>query len=141
MKKGRVKDFLYEELSYKIRGAIFRVYNELGFGHKEAVYKRALAKEFDKRGIPYKTEKQLDVRYGGEKVGVYQPDFIVDGKVLIEAKAVPHIPQDFERQLTNYLKGTGFKLGFFVNFGAQKLDIRRRVWTPEYQRKSAKNQR
>lgn len=137
MPKRLVKDFLYPELSFKIRGAFFKVYNELGFGHKEIIYKRALAKELIKLNIVFETEKQLEVMYDGEKVGIYQPDFVVDGKIIVEAKAIPFVPSHLELQLSNYLKGTGLKLGFFVNFGGQTLDIRRRIWTPNYQRKSA----
>lgn len=108
---------------------MYVVHKELGSGHKEQVYQRALAKEFAEQGIPFETEKTLAVTYKDEKVGVYKPDFILDGKILIELKAVPALPKDAEIQLSHYLRGTPYKLGLLVNFGAKSLEIRRRIWT------------
>lgn len=129
MVKRKVKDFLYKDLTYKIRGVMFAVHRELGSGHKEQVYQKALAKEFVERRIPFEAEKTLDVIYKGEKVGVYKPDFIVDNRILIEVKAVPVLSKNAEAQLSHYLRGTPYKLGLLVNFGAKSLDIRRRIWT------------
>lgn len=139
MGKRKVEDFLYEDLSYKIRGCAFGVYSVLGFGHKEMVYQKALAIELEKVHIPFEREKILPVIYEGKKVGTYKPDFVVEDKVLIELKAVPFMPKDYETQLTYYLKGTDFKLGFLINFGGKRLDIRRRVWSISgyHQRESA----
>ncbi len=141
MNRKKAPDFLYEDLSYKIRGCVFKVYNNLGFGHKENVYQKALASELEVAGIKHKRERLLPVIYNGIKIGTYKPDFIIDGEIIIEIKAVPFMPKHFETQLTYYLKGTNYKLGFLINFGNQKLDIRRRIWTPVYRRKSAINQR
>jgi len=129
MDKRKVPDFLYEDLSYKIRGCVFKVYNALGFGHKENIYQKALVSEFTKTGINFEKEKVLLVFYNGKQVGIYKPDFIVESKILIETKAVSIMPKSSETQLTYYLKGTNYKLGFLINFGSKKLDIRRRVWT------------
>ena len=136
MSKRKVPDFLYEDLSYKIRGCAFRVYNVLGFGHKEMVYQKALAIELGKANLSFEREKILPVIYEGSKVGTYKPDFVIEDTILIELKAVPFMPKDYEVQLTYYLKGTNYKLGFLINFGSKHLDIRRRVWTPS-QRQSA----
>jgi len=133
MQKRKVKNFLYEGLSYKIRGCAFKVYNILGFGHKENVYQKALEVEFRKSGINFEKEKVLPVIYDGKKVGTYKPDFVIENQVIIEIKAVPFMSQNHEIQLTQYLKGTNYSLGFLINFGNQRLDIRRRVWTPHYQ--------
>ena len=137
MNKRKVKDFLYEDLSYNIRGCVFKIYNILGFGHKENVYQKALETEFAKLKIDFRKEKVLPVIYEGKKIGIYKPDFIVENKIIIEIKAVPFMSRNYETQLTYYLKGTNYKLGFLINFGSQKLDIKRRVWTPHYQRSSA----
>jgi len=141
MLKRKVNDFFYENLSYKIRGCVFKVYNTLGYGHKEEVYQKALISEFEKAEINFKKEKALPVMYDGKKVGIYRPDFIIEDKIIIEIKAIPFLYRDCETQLTYYLKGTNYKLGFLINFGSQKLDIRRRVWSLHYQRQSAINQR
>lgn len=120
---------IYADLTYKVRGAIFNVYNNLGFGHKEQVYQKALAKELEELGIPYTRERNLKVTYKGEIVGNYKPDFIVDEKVILELKAVEFVPKTFETQLINYLKATNYNVGLLVNFGSPKLVIRRFVWT------------
>lgn len=123
-----ISNLLYEELTYKVRGCIFNVYNELGYGHKEQVYQKALKKEFEEKNIPYKKEANLSVTYKGEAVGNYRPDFVIDNKIIIELKAVEFMPKMFETQLLHYLKATNFQLGFLVNFGAPKLLIKRLIW-------------
>jgi GxxExxY protein len=125
---------LYENLTYKLRGCFFNVYNELGFGHKEAVYQRALAIELDKKGISFEREKSLSIKYDGDKVGSYIPDFVVEDKIIIEVKAVEYLPAVYEQQLVRYLKATEFKLGFLVNFGAKELFIKRKIWTTNYKK-------
>lgn len=124
-----VADLLYSDLSYKVRGCVFKVYNTLGFGHKESVYHKALAMEFKKNNVVYKEEVSIDVVYENEKVGIYRPDFIIDSKILIEIKAVEFMSKDPEIQMTYYLKGTNYKLGLLINFRSNKLDIRRRIWS------------
>ena len=131
---------LYEKLTYKIRGVIFKVYNELGFGHKENVYQKALEHALRKNNVKFDKEKALDVIYDGTKVGTYRPDFVIDGKILLELKAVPFLAKAAETQLIYYLKGTNFKLGLLVNFGSKKLVIKRRIWTG-YLRQSVINLR
>jgi GxxExxY protein len=126
---------LHQEITYKIRGAIFNVYNTLGFGHKEAIYHKSLAIELKKTGLSFSDEQSLDVMYGEEVVGKYKPDFVVENAVIIELKAVPFTPKEAETQIVYYLKGTGYNVGLLVNFGSSKLEIKRKVWTN--QRKSA----
>lgn len=123
---------LYEDLSYKIRGCAFEVYNQLGFGHKENVYQKALALEFKNKDLNFTAEESLPIIYQDKKIGTYRPDFIVDKKIIVEIKAVPFMPKSYETQLTYYLKGTNYELGFIINFGSPKLDIRRKIWTPSY---------
>jgi len=133
-------DLLYADLTYKVRGAIFTVYNQLGFGHKEQVYQKALAYELEDINVLYKREKNLDVVYKDKIVGKYRPDFIIDDKIVLEIKAVEIMPKSFESQLVNYLKSTEYELGLLINFGAPKLYIKRFIWTGN-QRESASNQR
>ena len=121
-------EYLYEDLTYRIRGAIYEVYNTLGPGFKEQVYHRALAKELMLREIPFTEKQRLPVTYKGEQVGVYEPDFIIDRKVIVEIKSVPDLPTLSEVQLYYYLKGSTYRLGLLVNFGGRTLDIRRRIF-------------
>ena len=119
---------LYPKLSYQIRGAIFTVYKTLGPYHKESVYANAIAEELKKRKIPFKKEKSIDIVYENKNVGVYRPDFLIDNKIVIELKAAEILPKNDEKQLSYYLGGTTYRLGFLVNFGARNgVDIRRRI--------------
>lgn len=122
------KNFLYGELTYKVRRAIFNVYNNLGYGHRESVYQGALAKELKKQGVSFEREPTLAVYYQGDKVGTYKPDFVIEGKIILEIKAVPFLNRQMEAQLVYYLKGTNYRLGLLVNFGSDKLKIVRRIW-------------
>lgn len=135
MKISTDSKLIYADLTYKVRGALFNVYNELGHGHKEQVYQKALEKELKLQNIPYMREFNLKVKYKGESVGNYRPDFIIDNKVILEMKAVEFLPKFYHQQLIHYLKSTEFKLGLLVNFGASRLQIVRLVWTnPHYPR-------
>jgi len=118
----------YEDLTYKIRGAIFEVYNVLGPGFKENVYHNSLREEFDKIKLKYTEKKRIKIIYKDKDVGIYEPDFIIDNKIIIEIKAVDIMPKVFEKQLYGYLKATKYKIGILVNFGADSLDIRRRIF-------------
>jgi len=136
---GNQAPLLHADLTYKIRGAIFNVYNTLGCGHKEQVYQKALAKEFNEMKLPYKKEESLSVRYKNEVVGNYRPDFVADDKVIIELKAVEFMPKSYETQLVHYLKTTCYEIGLLVNFGSPRLSIKRIIWTNQC--KSALNPR
>ncbi len=122
---------LYEELTYEIRGAIFEVRKKLGSGHKEIVYQNALEIEFKKRGLKFEKEKRFDVIYEDKKVGVYQPDFLIDDKVLVEIKALPFVGQREEKQIWSYLRGTPYRLALLVNFSPKGADILRIITGPQ----------
>jgi len=116
---------LYEEESYKIRGACFSVYNSLGGGIRENIIERALIKELTNQNINIKNQERIDILYKGEKIGVYIPDIIVNDKILIELKSKSFLAKEDEKQFWGYLKGSKYKLGFLINFGPQKLIIKR----------------
>lgn len=120
---------IYQNESYAIRGAAMRVYNLLGCGFLEAVYQEALEIELDKRHIPYEREKELEIYYDGIRLGKkYVADFVCYDKIILELKAVKELDDSHRSQIYNYLKATGFKLGFLINFGKyDELQIERRV--------------
>ncbi len=129
MVNKKVPDFLYEEESYKIRGACFKVYNSLGGGIKEKIIEKALKNEFEVLGFKTENQIKIDVIYNNEKIGVYIPDFIVNNVIIIELKSKPFITKEDEKQFWGYLKNSNYKLGFLINFGAQKLIIKRFIHT------------
>lgn len=118
---------MYKDLSYKIVGCFYKVYNTLGPGHKEDIYQKALGIEFENQKIEYISKKRLPINYEEKKVGIYEPDFIIEDKILVEIKSVITMPKVFEKQLYYYLKGSEYRLGYMINFGSNKIDIRRRI--------------
>lgn len=128
LRKIRNLDLLYPELSYKITGAIFAVWKELGPAFKESIYQKALEKEFAKREISFESQKQIPIFYNNEKVGIYTPDFIIDDKILLEIKYLPILTFREKKQAWHYLKGSNFKLLLLVNFGGRKLEIKRWIY-------------
>ena len=111
-------ELLYKEETYKIIGACFEVYKEMGCGFLEAVYQECLEMELTTQGIPFKPQVELGLIYKGQSLRkVYIPDFLCYEKIIVEIKAV-HLLEDRERaQLQNYLKASGHKIGLLVNFG------------------------
>lgn len=122
------RGLLYEDLTYKIRGLLFSIYNKLGPSYKENVYGRALEEELKKAKLIYEKEKTLDVIYEGKKIGVYRPDFVIEGKVILELKAQPFIGKLEVKQTWYYLKGSDYRLALLINFGSKELQIERMVY-------------
>jgi len=118
-----------EAESYKIRGAVFEVYREMGCGFLEAVYQECLERELAELGVPCVAQKELQLHYKGKRLNqIYKPDFICYNEILVEIKAVKELVDEHRAQLHNYLKATGFHLGFLVNFGHYpKAEIERIV--------------
>ena len=129
MKKNKIPDFLYEEESYKIRGACFNVYNTLGGGIKEKIIERALTKELLSQGMTVGNQTRINIVYKNEKIGVYIPDLVVDNKIIIEIKSKPFITKEDKKQFWSYLRGSKYKLGFLIGLTSQKLIIERFVHT------------
>ena len=118
--------YLYQEESYKIRGAIFAVHRELGCGFLERVYQDALEYELRERGIPYEREKLIQVMYKGKPLGEpYREDFVCYDKIIVELKALSELDGTHRAQVINYLKATKMKLGLLVNFGETSAKVER----------------
>ena len=115
-------EIIYPEESYRIMGACFEVYKELGCGFLEAVYQEALEIEFGLRDIPVAPHDDLVLSYKGHRLKqTYIPDFICFEKIIVEIKAVSSLIGDHRAQLHNYLKATDMKPGLLVNFGHYPL--------------------
>jgi len=120
---------IYEDECYRIQGAIFEVYKEMGCGFLEAVYQKCLEREFYQRQIPYGVKQEINLSYKNEPLDLaYVPDFMCYGKIIVEIKAVKEIAPEHRAQLLNYLKATSMKLGLLANFGSHpKVQIVRMV--------------
>lgn len=120
---------LYPRESYLIRGACFAIYKKFRNTQKESVYQKSLSEELKSKGLTVEREKQLPVYHREVKVGVYTPDLLVNGAIIIELKAKPFLHKEDVQQFWHYLKNSEFKLGFLVNFGEPGgVKIIRRVY-------------
>lgn len=114
-----MKEILYEQETYSIRGAVFEVYREMGCGFLEAVYQECLSKEFARQNIPFSAQIELTLAYKGEQlIQTYKPDFICFDKIIVELKAVKETASEHKAQILNYMKATNMRLGLLVNFGS-----------------------
>lgn len=120
-------ELLYKELAFAIVGAAIEVHKTLGPGFLEAVYRKALLCELALRSIPFEEEKVLPVYYKGQLVGEYKADIVVDGKIILELKAVSAINAGHEAQALHYLAATGMELAIILNFGTPSLQQKRIV--------------
>ncbi|MBX2935481.1 MAG: GxxExxY protein [Ferruginibacter sp.] len=111
------------EISYLIRGAIFKVYNALGPGLLESAYEAALMYEIAKQGLNVKSQVALPLVYDEIKMDVgYRIDLLIEDKVIIEIKSVENLAEVHHKQVITYLKLSGKKLGLLVNFNCVKID-------------------
>ncbi|MBI3362742.1 MAG: GxxExxY protein [Chloroflexi bacterium] len=113
---------LYPDLSYRIMQIAFEVHNTLGPGFVENIYREAMIIEFERQGISVEREKTIQVVYKGVIIGTHRLDLIIDGKIVLELKAVTALNDVFKQQLLSYLKATGMRLGILINFGGKKVE-------------------
>ncbi len=127
--------------TFAIIGAAMEIHSELGRGFLELVYQTALALEFQERGIPFKAEVALPLRYKGKLLTcAYRTDFVCFESIVVETKAIAALTRADEAQLINQLKATGLRRGLLLNFGGPSLEHKRLVFdAPQNLRKSAKS--
>ncbi len=112
---------VHRELSYAVVGAAIEVHRRIGPGVLEAAYQRALASELRFREIPFVAQAPITFTYRGDEVGDYFADFIIDGKIVIELKAVTRILPVHRAQLYSYLCASDLQLGLLINFNVAVL--------------------
>ena len=117
--KGRV------DVTEAVIGAAYKVANELGTGFLEKVYENALAIELRQSGHLVEQQRQVEVWYKGEVVGLYQSDLIVDRCTVVELKAVPSLDRLHRAQCLNYLRATRIETGLVINFGRPRIEVQR----------------
>jgi len=117
--------YAHFELTETILGSCFDVMNELGIGFLESVYKNALFIAMEEKGIAIEVEKRFEVIFRRRKVGLYIPDLLVGGAVIVELKCCHSLLGEHQAQLINYLKVSGILVGLLVNFGKRKIEYKR----------------
>ena len=120
----------HEEITSKIIQAFFKVYNALGYGFLEKVYRNALYFELTDLGFKADMEKRILVHYKTHIVGEYCSDILVEDVVICELKAIEVLSDADENQLINYLKATNIEVGLLLNFG-KKPEVRRKIYDNE----------
>jgi len=122
---------MHQEITNKIIGAFFNVYNKLGYGFLEKVYQNALLIEISKFGLNATAQMPIKVFYDSCEVGYYFADLIVNDLVIVEIKACEGLIAEHEAQLVNYLKATDLEVGLLVNFGI-KPTFKRKVFSNNF---------
>lgn len=123
---------IHEALSKTVIGAAMQVHRTLGPGFLEAVYEKALGIELSEAGLPFESQKKIEVRYRGLVVGDFIADLLVGETLLVELKAAQNLAEIHEVQLVNYLTATGLPTGLLFNFGAASLQFKRKFKDAKY---------
>ncbi|MDQ6764208.1 MAG: GxxExxY protein [Bacteroidota bacterium] len=119
----------YKDITEKIIGASFEVHKFPGNGFQELIYQRALAWELSQAGLAYVREIEQEIFYKelSEPIGTRRADFVVEGKVLVELKAIIQLEDVHLAQILNYLKAYRLEVGLLINFGSKSLTFKRLV--------------
>ncbi|MDP2947737.1 MAG: GxxExxY protein [Nanoarchaeota archaeon] len=118
-------DLAFPELSYKIIGALFEVHNNLGSGHHEKYYQRALAEELKRQNLIFQEQVYAPLLFKEENVGKYYLDFLIDDNIVLEIKKVDRFSKRHIDQVLAYLKIKNLKLGILANFGQNDVKFKR----------------
>ena len=121
----------YKDITHKIIGSAYQVFNQLGFGFLESVYKKAMVIELTKDDLKVEPEKPLKVYYEKQVVGDFYIDLFVEEAVVVELKSVQNLVKEHEVQLVNYLNGINKNIGLLINFGPSGVEVKRKFRTPK----------
>lgn len=113
------------QLTHKIIGCAMQVHRTLGNGFQEVIYQRALAIEFDHQNVAFEREMEMDLSYRNQHIGTRRVDFFVEGKVMLEIKAVEKLEGVHKAQAINYCEAYNIANGLLINFGSTSLDFKR----------------
>ena len=111
----------YEDITHKIIGCAMKVHTTLGNGFQEVIYQRALAIEFKKAGLGYQREMEMTILYDGIDIGTRRVDFFVEGKIMVELKAIIELNDSNLNQCRNYLEAYNLPVGLLINFGSNSM--------------------
>jgi GxxExxY protein len=131
-----VADSKQYDLCGQVIGAAMKVHSALGPGFLESVYQNALIWELQKLGFTVDAQKPITVHYDGQVVGVFAADLLVNDSLIVELKANQLLPKAHEVQLVNYLVATGIDEGLLLNFGADRLEYKKKFRLPKQEKVS-----
>ena len=136
-RRSEEDEFIHQDLTEKVIGIFFDVYNELGYGFLECVYHKAMGIALREAGFSAVIEVPVPVYFRGHQVGDFSADILVNDKVLLELKAVRDFDSAHDAQLLNYLRATHIEVGLLLNFGPKPM-IRRRAFSNDRKRQRPK---
>lgn len=116
---------IYPELSYKIIGIIFDVFNSLGYGYQEKYYQKAIGVALKENNIEFKEQVPVKISYKNNTLGTYFLDFLVDNKIVLEIKKSSRFSRKNIEQVFAYLKASNLKLGILINFSPNDVKFKR----------------
>jgi len=116
---------MYEEITKKIIGCAMKVHSTLGNGFQEVIYQRALAIEMEYQALQFEREKEMEIFYRDKNIGTRRVDFFVEGKIMVELKAVIDLEDVHLAQAMNYLEAYNMEIGLLINFGSKSLQYKR----------------
>lgn len=119
------EEYKYSELTSKIIKCAMTVHSELGNGFQEVIYQRAQAIEMHLAGIEFKREFEMPIFYRDERIGTRRVDFLVEGIVSVELKAMTKLEDVHFAQAINYLEAYNLEIGLLINFGERSLNFKR----------------
>jgi len=117
--------YKYSDITQKIIGCAMEVHRTLGNGFQEVIYQRALAIEMESQGLRFSREHEMDIFYKDQKVGNRRVDFFVEGKIMVELKAIIQLEDVHLAQAINYLEAYNMEVGLLINFGNTSLQFKR----------------
>lgn len=121
----KINNDAINELTHKIIGCAMQVHSVLGNGFQEVIYQRSLAIEMRYAGLEFEREKEMQIFYREEEVGTRRVDFFVEGKVMVELKAVEKLEDVHKAQAINYCEAYNIAVGLLINFGGKSLEFKR----------------
>ena len=116
----------HEEITHKIIGAAYKVFNQLGFGFLESVYQKSMIIELTSGGLKVEEGKPLTVYYSKHVVGNFFADLFVGDTIIVELKSAQNMAKEHEVQLVNYLNALKKEIGLLINFGPSGVEVRRK---------------
>ncbi len=119
------QEYKYSAITGKIIGCAMRVHSELGNGFQEVIYQRALKIEMADAGLSFSREQEMPVFYKNQQIGTRRVDFLVEGVVSVELKAITNLEDVHLAQAINYLEAYDLEVGLLINFGARSLQYKR----------------
>jgi GxxExxY protein len=121
------EEYKYSDITSKIIGCAMKVHSVLGNGFQEVIYQRALAIEMRKAGLEFIRELEMPIFYDNEEIGTRRVDFFVEGKIMVELKAITQLERVNLTQALNYLEAYKMEIGLLINFGEPSLKFHRLI--------------